>query len=450
VGLGLVAGIVSITFVRVLYYEEHLFAQWKWPAPVKAILGGLAVGGLGYLAMSFTGGGHYLFGVGYDGIEAALGLREGGPIDWGLTGALTISAFLLLILMKILATSTTLAAGGSGGVFAPSIFIGAMVGGGFGILVNAIFPEAVAPPGAYALVGMGAVFAGCAHAPMTAILILFEMTDDYQIILPLMIAVVVAYLIASSLKEDSIYSIKLRRLGGFSREPEETGALDFILVMDAMATDHETVDGETPVQDLATRLHNSHTRSCCVLDEEGRLAGIVSEYDVEAALMAGSVADQTVADIMTRSLITCTPDQTLRTVLRKIETHDVGQIPVVHREETSKLLGVLRRREVFWAYGELAEENRKLLDRTTVALPPDHRDSVKVEIEIRPEHDRLAMKSLKTVGVPEEFLCILVRRADRSLIPRGSTILEPGDVLVIVTIPEHEHRLEAWVEDIQR
>jgi len=447
--LGLVAGLVSIAFVRFLYFEEHLFERWRWHYTVKAVLGGLAVGAMGYFGVRHLGG-PYLFGVGYDGIEAALDLGAGGGIDWSLGAGLTLSALLLLVILKVFATSTTLAAGGSGGVFAPSLFIGAMVGGAFGIVVNAIFPGATAPPGAYALVGMGAVFAGCAHAPMTSILILFEMTDDYQIILPLMIAVVIAYLVASSLKPDSIYSIKLRRLGGFAKDPVEAGALDFILVADAMSPDFETARPEETVQSLATRIHQSHTRSYCVLAESGSLAGIVTEYDVEGALMAGELEGKTVADIMTRSLVTCTLDQRLREVLRQITAHDVGQIPVVDRADPGKVLGVLRRREVFWAYGELAAENRKLLDKTSIELPPDHRDSVKIEIEIRPEHRRLAFQSLKKIGVPEEFLCILLKRADRSLIPRGSTVLEPGDILVVVTVPEHEEDLGDWVESLTR
>ncbi len=131
-----------------------------------------------------------------------------------------------------------------------------------------------------------------------------------------------------------------------------------------------------------------------------------------------------------------------------LASQDVGQIPVVDIDDSSKLLGVLRREEVFWAYGEMASENRKLLDRTDVVLPPDHRDSVKAEIEIRTEHRKLAMKPLKKIGVPEDFLCILLRRADRSLIPRGSTVLEPGDVLTVVTIPERGEHLEEWVRTV--
>ncbi|MEN8150287.1 MAG: chloride channel protein [Planctomycetota bacterium] len=445
--LGIVAGLVALLFVRVLYYLEHAFEAWRWHYAIKALTGGLVVGGLGWFGVEYLGG-RYLFGVGYDGIQAALHLNEGGAIDWSLGAGLTLGAFVLLVLLKILATSMTLAAGGSGGVFAPSIFIGAMVGGGFGLVVNAIFPGMTAPPGAYALVGMGAVFAGCAHAPMTAILILFEMTDDYLIILPLMIAVVIAYLIASSLKPDSVYSIKLRRLGGYARETGETGALDFILVADAMATDWETAEPCETVESLAARIHRSHTRSYLVMEEDGGLDGIVTEYDVEGALMAGDTAGKTVSDIMTRSLRTCAADERLRSVLQKITALDVGQIPVVSKDDPRKVVGVLRRREILWAFGEMASENRELLDRTNVVLPADHRDSAKAEIEIHPGHRKLAMKPLRKVDIPQDFLCILLRRADRSLIPRGSTVLEPGDVLTVVTIPERGEDLAEWVKDV--
>jgi CIC family chloride channel protein len=445
--LGLVSGLAALLFVKILYFEETLFERWRRRPILAAIAGGLGVGLLGYVGWLLFGGG-YLFGVGYDGIEATLAL--GATPEWNAwtVGGLSIGGLLLLVLLKILATSTTLAAGGSGGVFAPSIFIGAMLGGAFGLTVNAIFPGATAPPGAYALVGMGAVFAGTAHAPITSILILFEMTDDYLIILPLMIAVVISYLVASNLLPDSIYTIKLRRRGGFGEARSPTSALDAILVFDAMSTDHGTVRPGEPVRDLAARFHASHVRAYCVLDDEERLVGIVTQHDLESALMAGAVEGRTTGDIMTRGLITCWPDERLREVLQRLRAQDVGQIPVVARDDPGRLLGVLRRREILWAYGELASEHTSLLERTGADLPAG--ESVKIELEVRPEYASLCDRPVAGLGIPEDCLCILLRRADRSIVPRGRTVVEPGDVLVLVTVPEHEARLRGWVESVTR
>ena len=245
-----------------------------------------------------------------------------------------------------------------------------------------------------------------------------------------------------------MYSIKLRRLGGYRKEADEAGALDFILVADAMTTDWETADPEESVESLAARIHRSHTRSYLVMDEAGGLEGIVTEYDVEGVLMAGDTAGKTVSEIMTRSLRTCAASERLRSVLEKLTALDVHQIPVVAKDDPKKVVGVLRRREILWAFGEMASENRKLLDRTKVVLPADHRDSAKAEIEIRTEHRKLAMKPLRKIDIPEDFLCILLRRADRSLIPRGSTVLEPGDVLTVVTIAERGEDLVEWVDHV--
>ncbi len=191
--MGLALGFVAVAYVRTLYFLEGLFERWRLHDDIKAAFGGLLVGILGYFIPD-------LFGVGYSGVEKAL------------RGELVLSVLLLMAALKILATSLTLAAGGSGGVFAPSLLIGATAGGAFGQLVNMLFPGITAPAGAYSLVGMAAVFAGAAHAPITSIIILFEMTDDYKIILPLMTGVVISYLVAVNLSPQSIYTIKLRRL----------------------------------------------------------------------------------------------------------------------------------------------------------------------------------------------------------------------------------------------
>ncbi|RMH12987.1 MAG: chloride channel protein, partial [Gemmatimonadetes bacterium] len=174
--LGVLMGALAVVYTRVIYGFEDLFDGWRAPWWAKALTGGLAVGALGYF------GSAHIFGVGHEGVELAL------------HGGLVLGTMLLLVLLKMLATSITLAAGGSGGVFAPALFIGAMAGGAFGLLVHGWFPAWTAPPGAYALVGMAAVFGGAAHAPVTAIVVLFEMTDNYEIVLPLMLSVVLSYL----------------------------------------------------------------------------------------------------------------------------------------------------------------------------------------------------------------------------------------------------------------
>ncbi len=442
--LGLAAGLVSVLVVRFLYFLEEAFARWSLHPAAKAAIAGLGVGVIGWFSIQYLGG-RYLFGVGYDGIGAALQLGKPETFSLSIGGGMTVTVLLLLVFLKIPAMSLTLAGGGSGGVFAPSIFIGAMLGGAFGLTMNALFPGVTAPAGAYALVGMGAVFAGTAHAPISSILMLFEMTDDYKIILPLMIAVVISHLVSSALSPDSIYLLKLRRRGGLTPPPPRAGILDQILVADAMSRDFETVSPGESVQKLAARFHTSHLRAFEVLDADQRLVGIVTEYDVESAFMAGDVTPKRVEDIMTSRVTTLTPGQTMQEVMDKLARLDVGQIPVVREDDPARLVGVLRRSEVLWAYGQLNMEHRKMLRESVMALSSDHGDTVQIRFEVKGDNERLGFKKIRDIRVPDQCLIVVLHRGERAVVPRGDTVVEPGDTLELMTIRAREPGLREWI-----
>ena len=198
--LGILAAIGAIGFTRLLYYSEDQWEKIPVPEYIKPAIGGIILGVIGILTFKVDGFPR-VSGVGYDSITAIL------------FGELTLRVALLLFIIKIIATVTTLGSGGSGGVFAPSLFMEAMLGGGFGHIVNQFFPEISAPAGAYALVGMAAFFSGAARAPVTAILILFEMTGDYDIILPLMLTTVISTFFSQIISRETIYTLKLSRRG---------------------------------------------------------------------------------------------------------------------------------------------------------------------------------------------------------------------------------------------
>ncbi len=223
-GLGIVAGFGAILFVKTLYFSEDLFDNWKFPAYLKPAVGGLLLGVLGYFVPQ-------VFGTGFDTIASAL------------TGNIGLMLLIVLIFGKILATILTLGSGASGGVFAPALFTGAVLGGAYGQLAAMIFPGIPASSGAYAMVGMAAVFAGAARAPITAIVILFEMTQDYHIILPLMFATVISTILATWLEPESIYTLKLKLRGIDLLRKKNENMLNNILVQDAMTirADMETV-----------------------------------------------------------------------------------------------------------------------------------------------------------------------------------------------------------------
>ena len=428
--LGISIGALAVGYTKSVYFFEDRFENWKIPATAKAIIGGLLVGCMGYF------GSDYLFGVGYAGIEHAL------------EGQLTLQVLLMLVVLKILATSLTLAAGGSGGVFAPALFIGAMIGSAFGIIVNQLFPSITAPAGAYAIVGMAALFAGAAHAPITSILIVFEMTDDYKIILPLMLAVVVSHLVASWLNPDSIYTIKLRRRGGLMKPKAPVSLLDTIVVTDAMTTEYQTVHPKLPITDLIKQFNKNRVRSWSVIDDENKLAGIVTVLDVEKAIMHGEADGAVVADIMTTNLIYTTPDESLRSVLRRVTGRDVYQIPVVATDDNRKLLGMLRRREIIWAYNELAADHNRLLTKTGVDLESEPKDSVQIEVHIETDYDQLCYHKIRDIKLPRQSIIALLRRADHAVIPRGDTVIEPGDSLLFLTTSSHERQLRKWISSL--
>jgi CIC family chloride channel protein len=425
--LGVFTGLIALAYVQSVYWFEDSFDDWKLAPGWKALIGGLGVGALGYF------GSDLIFGVGHEGVELAL------------EGELALGLMLGLVVLKILATSVTLGAGGSGGVFAPALFIGAMAGGAFGKAANQVLPNLTAPPGAYALVGMAALFAAAAHAPITGIIILFEMTDNYRIILPLMFSVVVAHLMASAIYHDSIYSIKLRRKGALNAPRKELGVLDLLLVTDAMSLEYETVSPDLPLEAMAEVARGGKVRSWLVRDGEENLLGIITETDLESAIVSGDPEVSTVGDVMTTALTTCTPGETLRTAFRRFADRAVYQIPVVEDDDPRKVAGVLRRNELLWAFKELSDEHQALLEKTGTDVTPRHGESVQMEIQVREDHEDLCFRRVRKIRLPKGTLIVLLRRGERAVVPKGDTRVEPGDVLVLLTTRDQEEEVRQWV-----
>jgi CIC family chloride channel protein len=337
IALGIGAGAVAVVFIKVLYKSEDIFDAWRFPPYLKPAVGGVIIGLIGLYSLD-------LLGVGYEGVEKAL------------LGDIAVTTLVVMGVLKIVATSVTIGSGGSGGVFAPSLFMGAMLGGAFGGLAHRVFPTIAASSGAYALVGMAAVFGGAARAPITAIIILFEMTRDYNIILPLMLAVVIATVVSRGLNPETIYTAKMRRSGIDLRRHEDVDLMRSVTVGEAMTRNFPTVPSTMPVSELVARLSRSRHHGFPVVDELGRLFGVVTLADVEKR-MTGESESLTVGDIATRSPLVAYPSQSLYEALVKLGAKDVGRIPVVDRDDNKKLLGVLRRHDIIKAYRKKLEES---------------------------------------------------------------------------------------------
>jgi CIC family chloride channel protein len=339
--LGIAAALAAALFIRVLYKLEDLFDSWHIPEFLKPAIGGLGIGLIGLYSYD-------LFGVGYGNVFWVSHMS----VDQALLGEIALSSLAILLILKILATSLTLGSGGSGGIFAPSLFIGAMLGGALGMVAAMLFPDYIAPSGAYALVGMAAVFAGSTRASFTAIIMLFEMTRNYSIILPLMIAVVISTVISRALNRETIYTSKLVRRGVDLRQINKASPLREVTVEEAMTWDFPTVPPTMPIRELMVKLRRTGHHGFPVVNEKEELVGVVTIADVEAAMAQESPSALTVKDIASKSVVVAYPDEYIHDVLVKLGTHDVGRIPVVERKNPKRLLGVLRRHDVLTAYSK--------------------------------------------------------------------------------------------------
>ncbi len=336
---GFLAALTALLFIKILYKCEDIFDFWKLPEYTKPAIGGLMIGLIGLYFPQ-------VFGVGYESIELAL---------YGKISALVV---IILVLAKIVATSVTLGSGGSGGVFAPSLFIGAMLGEVFGKLTQLLLPTIAIPPGACALVGMGAVFAGAAHAPVSAILILFEMTGDYKIILPLMITCITSTVVVREFTKDSIYTLKLRRRGIDFQNIQGLDLMDRIKVSEAMFKNLNTMDETTSVTDAIRMIQSTHHVGFPVVDLKGNLVGVVTHQDITKAFVSGNPKIP-VKEIMTKEIIVSYPDESLRAALEKIGERDIGRIPVVERGNPRHLIGLITRRSIIVVYNRALRKQKE-------------------------------------------------------------------------------------------
>ena len=328
--LGLLAGLAALAFTRTLYAAEDFFDKVRIYPPIRTLIGGAMIGIIGVWLPQ-------VFGVGYEAINEALH----GNMVWYF--------MLLLVVFKILAVSITIGSGGSGGIFAPSLFIGAMLGGAVGTVVHTIWPASTAGAGAYALVGMGAVVAAGTHAPITAILIIFELTGDYKIILPLMISCITATLLATRMQTASIYTLKLLRRGIDIHKGKDVNVLQSVHVREEMRSDAVTVSPEAPLVALLSKFIEHPGSTLFVTDDDNHLLGIVTSDDIRPLIRdAASLETLVIAeDVMTaQDFPTVSPDDSLAHVMKCLGSYR-GEVAVLQR---GRLVGVIWPEDVIRRY----------------------------------------------------------------------------------------------------
>lgn len=341
--LGIMAAFVALAFINLLYKTEDFFNSLRIPVFLKPVIGGLMIGAM---AIYFP----HIFGVGYETISLAL--------ESNLTWYFLIS----LIGLKIVATSLTIGSGGSGGIFAPSLFLGASLGGLVGTIVHGLVPAYTASSGAYALVGMGAVAAGAMHAPITSILIIFELTNDYRIILPLMIACIISVLITTRLKKDSIYTLKLSRRGISLFRGQEVNVLRSLKVSMVMKKDYEKVYVDTPFRKLMDLTITSPHPNFFVVDRQNQLSGVISIHDVRRIINQSEDFESILVafDLLTPLNHYFTPDDTLDILMKAFSEINIDELPIVNSETKKQLIGRVSKNDVIEAY------NKEVLKRDMV------------------------------------------------------------------------------------
>ena len=347
--LGVFAALSAVTFTKLLFKMEEWWNKIPVSDYIRPALGGLVLGVIALILFQISsgfqvGGGEFprLFGIGYESITEAL------------NGSLPLQLIFALFVLKMLTTSLTLGSGGTGGTFTPSLFMGAMLGGAFGLVVHDWFPNATAEPGAYALAGMAAFLGGAAHAPFTAIVVAFEITHNYYLILPIMLATVISTLVAQSITPTSMYTRKLVNRGIQIRRgaPEHaTDVMETTTVGDAMTTTVETVPLTLPLFELMEKFDQSHRHGFPVVDADGKLAGVVSLKDLDLA-MAGNLSGRTVSEIATTDLLVAYPYEPMGAALQRLGVREISRLPVVKTEGSNELVGIVLRTDIITAYNK--------------------------------------------------------------------------------------------------
>jgi len=330
--LGVVTGATAALFVRVFFGVETLIRRVALPRWAIPWIGGALVGLLVVVSNGLL--------VGYG--HLAVHLEVFGRMSWYTLG--------LLALGSIVATSITLNAGGSGGLFTPSLYVGAATGGAFGVALAHIMPNAPIRPEAYAIVGMGALVAASTHAPITGILLVFEMTNDYALVLPLMLATVISYLVGHRLEPDSLYSGWLRRRGERIEHGADETALSALRVRDAFDEHARVIHEREEVGQLLDHLGHDDQLVFPVVDANGSLRGVIDLADLgRVAKDYGNLGSIVLAIDLAHPAETVTPNETLLDATRRMGVRGVSALPVVDAV-SGQVLGLVSRHHVLAAY----------------------------------------------------------------------------------------------------
>ena len=425
--LGILAVVAGVVFLRAVETMEELQLSDRMPGWARAGMLGLIVAGFGAFAPEVLGDGQEFVAELVRPVEGEL------HVWWVLLG---------LGVMKVFATAVTLGARGSGGAFMPSLFVGATIGAGFGQLLEPVWGFSTLRPGAFAVVGMAAAFASVARAPLTAILIVFEITGDYGLVLPLMLATSLATFIGDRVHPESVYTMALTRKGIQLVRPAEVDVLDTVMVGEVATRKPLTVDptaSTATAQGIMDR-HRSH--GLVVVDSE-RLVGVLTVSDV---IRAGGASDQvTVGDAMTPRPVTVQPSVPVSSALARMAALGVGRLPVVDEDDATRVVAVFRREDAVSAYHR-ALGSRSDFEHSRQRLGAKVHPGTEFFDVVVPDESVAAGRPVKQVPWPAGCTLVSIRRGGSTEIPTGDTMVEAGDVLTVYGAIGGRERLVARLQ----
>jgi CIC family chloride channel protein len=406
--LGLLGGLVAAAFLVALKASSALYRRLRLPLPLAMASSGLV---LGLVILRYP----HLVGNGREAIAALF------EQSWGL------GPVVALLLLRLVVTPLMVGSGAVGGVFTPTLFLGAMLGQAFGILVAHGLPALGADPRSYALVGMACLLAGTTHAPLTSVLMVFEMTLDYEVVVPLLLGAAVASLVATALNRDSVYTEALRRKAEspFGRDP---AAVDSMHVADLMRQEQVTVPADLALPGVLDAFVAARRNHLYVLGPSGRFLGAVNLHDVNHELrVAGGERALTAGDLVRTRFETTTPGETLLRVLDRFSSQESERLPVVADRESRRLVGTISKRDILAVYSvDLVQRSPR---RSTAVEAPVERFVEEIPVPAGLVGRRLGESDVfGTYGLS----VLMVRRAGAGLlIPDGATAFLADDRLIV-------------------
>ncbi len=434
--LGIIAGFVCVLFIKTLFFTEHFFKKLKLPAFVKPAIGGLLVGLIGLKTPE-------ILGVGYDTIENVLLKSSTSPL-FNADGTWFTGVWLGLIIIifgKIVATSFTLGSGGSGGTIVPSLFLGCVLGGVLGVVFHHVLPLQL-DTGAYALVGMSAIIAGTTQAPIMAIMLFFEATNNYNIILPVMIVSIISSLITKSFLGGSLYTVKLKEQGINLYEGIEKTVMSTINVSEIMTRRVYMFHITTPFRVILESFLNVKHQVAFVVNDDDELAGTLSLSHMRTLIQEEDVKDILIAgDLMVEASTFTSPDRTLSHCTELLAKEELDIIPIVESETNMKLVGYVTRKDILSVYNlEVMKKNLSGFKYISKVGETEQKRYLNLSSKYRVEQISVPLsfinKKLETIDIRKNHnitvLAVDNPHYDGHRIPKHDTVFISGDSLIIV------------------